>query len=124
MILGTKGKRSCLVLLLYLGFATVASFAFIASETFSFANLNTGRLSSGVFFPTIVHAANGLADEVAIVRRTYEHSLSALRNRLLRIFILTGIYAIAMEFTGACFRVAINVSVPIKKNTILLKLRI
>jgi len=116
-------KRLKLFLLTYLIIAMIGSSAISAAEAFCIEQSSNDSLNSGRYFSSKDHTVDWLAGNVLTTRKTRSYSNSLLRNKLLRVFALTGAITISICLTGTNIKTT-NDNIPIMRNLIPLKLRI
>jgi len=113
-----KGIR--LFLLLYVIFALIGTSAISTGEAFLLKYSNNDNLSSG-YLSSIDHNIDWLAG--VKIRKDGSHSNSPLRNRLLRLFTFSGVFAIAVYLARENLKTKTD-NIPVINNLVLLKLRI
>ena len=119
---GEKWLKS--VLMVYLIFAVIGSFAFSTGQAFSYEKINRDILGSSSYFSSMHHTIDWLAEDTPTISKANKHSNPALRNSLLRVFTLTGIIGTAVFLTKSNFKINKNDNFPVIKNLVPLKLRI
>jgi hypothetical protein len=112
------------VLLGYLIFAIIGSFAFSTGQAFSYEKADKDILGSNVYFSSINRSVDWLAVDTPSISKSNRYSNSPLRNILFRVFALSGIIGIAVFLAKTNFKTNKNDNIPIIKNLVLLKLRI
>jgi len=120
----TVKKQTKIVLFAYLILALIGSSAISAGEAFCLEYSDNDSLSSGGYFSSINHIIDRLAANILTLRKARGYSNSLLRNRLLRIFTLAGVIAIALYLAGTNLKIIKNDNIQIIRNLVLLKLRI
>ena len=108
----------------YLILALIGSSAISAGEAFSFDYSDSDSLSSGGYISSIDHTVDWLVSDILTLRKARGYSNSLLQNRLLRVFILAGAIVIALYLVGAGVKIIKSDNIQIKRNLVLLKLRI
>ena len=124
MHLTAGGKWLKSVLMVYLVLAIIGSFAFSAGQTFSYVKSDKDVLSSNIYFSSINHVVDWLAEDTPIVSKAQRNSNSPLRICLLRIFTITGIISIAMLFAKSNVKINKNNNFLTVNYLVPLKLRI
>ena len=124
MNLNVREKWLKSVFMVYLIFTIIGSFTFSTGQAFSFEKSNEDILGSTIYFSSIIHAIDWLAEDTPTVGKAYRYSNPSLRNNLFRVFTLTGIIGIAMFLVKPNFKINKNDNFPIIKNLVPLKLRI
>ena len=112
------------VLPIYLILAIAGSFAFSAGKDLLYANTNGDIPGSGSYFSSTVRTVDWLAEDTPTINNANKHSNTLLRNRLIRVFAITGIFGIAVFFAKSNFKINKNDNFPKIKNLVPLKLRI
>jgi len=111
------------VLLAYMILALIGSSAISAGKAVCFEPSNNDSLgSNGYFFSD--RTIDWLAGNTLIRKKADSYSDSLLQSRLLNVFVLAGTIAIAISLAGANLKILKNDNIPIKKNLVLLKLRV
>jgi hypothetical protein len=114
-------KRSECILIMYLVFAIIGTFAVGGASCFEHSNkgLDTNR-----YFSAMSHTVDWLAEDTTTIGKAHGSANSPLRNGLLRVFILAGTIVAAVYLARANLKIIKNENfLPVKK-LILLKLRI
>jgi hypothetical protein len=117
-------KCSEIVLLAYLIFAIIGTFAVSIGEASIFEHSNKDIIGSGSYFSPIRHSIDLFAENTTTIGKAHGCSNSPLRSGLLRMVTLAGTIAIALYLTRANLKTIKNINIPLAKNQILLKLRI
>ena len=124
MLPDTEKKYARIVPLVYLILAVTGSFAFSTGEAFRFNEINKDILGSKIYFSSIVHTVDWLAEDTPIISKAYKYSNSPLRSGLLRFSAFTGITGLAIYPVKSNFKINKNDIFPAIRNLVPLKLLI
>ena len=119
---GEKWLKSAL--LIYLILAIIGSLALSTGQDFSHKKTNKDNTGSSGYFSSIVLTVDWLAEDTPAISKTHRYTNAALRNGLLRVFMLTGIIGITLFLAKSNLKKIKNDNFPIIKNLVPLKLRI
>ena len=111
-----------IILLAYLVLAVPGSLVFSVGESFCVDNLDTDSLGADVFFSSISHTVDWLAEDTTIGKAQY--SSSRLRYGLLRELDFVGICITALYFARSYLQLIKNDNVFTARNHIPLILRL
>jgi len=116
-------KQLYLVFLVYLTLSLIASSTFSIIESWHFDYSDNDCLSSGRYLTSISQTFDWLAGDILRIRKPRDNSNSQFRNRLLRVFALDGIIAIAASLSEVSLKIKKG-NFPIIKDPVPLILRI
>jgi len=124
MNLNAEKKRLKIVLPVFLILAITGSFALSTGKDLPNTNSNKDNPGSGSYFSSTVRTVDWLAEDTPTINNANKYSNTPLRNGLIRVFIFTGIFGIAMFHAKSNFKINKNDIFPKIKNLVPLKLRI
>ena len=114
-------KMPNIILPAYVILAILGSFIFSTGQAFLYQESDKDILDSNIYFSSIDHSVDWLAEDTSTVSKVHRKSNSLLRICLLRVFTLTGIIGIAMLPVKSNFKInksnnflTVNCLVPLK----------